>query len=147
MTENLTETEERGLDWVVSKFVDEVPSAAHAVLVSADGLLMAKSLSLPDERAEQVAAVSSGLASLAVGAARQQPVLVLQLQPDLVDDRPRLALVARRADRQVVGVGDEPAHVENDDLRRPFRVGDLGQPQRQRAGVELLRRFLGGAHE
>ena len=70
MTENLTETDERGLDWVVSKFVDEVPSAAHAVLVSADGLLMAKSFSLPDERAEQVAAVSSGLASLAVGAAR-----------------------------------------------------------------------------
>jgi len=70
MTENLTETDERGLDWVVSKFVDEVPSAAHAVLVSADGLLMAKSFNLPDERAEQVAAVSSGLASLATGAAR-----------------------------------------------------------------------------
>src|SRR4051794_24754738 len=70
MTEHLTETDERGLDWVVSRFVDEVPSAAHAVLVSADGLLMAKSVSLPDERAEQVAAVSSGLASLAVGAAR-----------------------------------------------------------------------------
>ena len=64
------ERDERGLDWVVSKFVDEVPSAAHAILVSADGLLMAKSFSLPDERAEQVAAVSSGLASLAVGAAR-----------------------------------------------------------------------------
>ena len=70
MTENLTETDERSLDWVVSKFVDEVPSAAHAILVSADGLLMAKSFSLPDERAEQVAAVSSGLASLAVCAAR-----------------------------------------------------------------------------
>ena len=70
MTENLTEGDERGLDWVVSKFADEVPSAAHAILVSADGLLMAKSFSLPDERAEQVAAVSSGLASLAVGAAR-----------------------------------------------------------------------------
>jgi predicted regulator of Ras-like GTPase activity (Roadblock/LC7/MglB family) len=38
--------------------------------VSADGLLMAMSESIPDERAEQVAAVSSGLASLAVGAAR-----------------------------------------------------------------------------
>ncbi len=47
-----------------------MPSAAHAILVSADGLLMAASASLPDERAEQVAAVSSGLASLAVGAAR-----------------------------------------------------------------------------
>ena len=62
--------DERNLDWVVSKFVDEVPSAAHAILVSADGLLMAASASIPNDRAEQVAAVSSGLASLAVGAAR-----------------------------------------------------------------------------
>jgi uncharacterized protein len=62
--------DERNLDWVVSKFVDEVPSAAHAILVSADGLLMAASSSIPADRAEQVAAVSSGLASLAVGAAR-----------------------------------------------------------------------------
>jgi predicted regulator of Ras-like GTPase activity (Roadblock/LC7/MglB family) len=72
MTESLSQTpgDERNLDWVVSKFVDEVPSAAHAILVSADGLLMAASQSIPYERAEQVAAVSSGLASLAVGAAR-----------------------------------------------------------------------------
>ena len=58
------------LDWVMSRFVDDVPDAAHAILVSADGLLMASSTSIPGERAEQVAAVSSGLASLAVGAAR-----------------------------------------------------------------------------
>ena len=66
----MTESLERDLDWVVSRFVDEAPGAAHAVLVSADGLLMAASAGLPDDRAEQVAAVSSGLASLAVGAAR-----------------------------------------------------------------------------
>lgn len=72
MTESLPETpgDERNLDWVVSKFVDEVHSAAHAILVSADGLLMAASKSIPYDRAEQVSAVSSGLASLAVGAAR-----------------------------------------------------------------------------
>ena len=58
------------LDWLVTRFVDEVTDAAHAILVSADGLLMAASSSIPRERAEQVAAVSSGLASLAVGAAR-----------------------------------------------------------------------------
>ena len=69
-TPQMTQTDERGLDWVVSKFVDEVPNTAHAILVSADGLLMAASASIPDDRAEQVAAVSSGLASLAVGAAR-----------------------------------------------------------------------------
>jgi predicted regulator of Ras-like GTPase activity (Roadblock/LC7/MglB family) len=60
----------RQLDWLVSRFVDEVADAAHAILVSADGLLMAASASIPGDRAEQVAAVSSGLASLAVGAAR-----------------------------------------------------------------------------
>ena len=60
----------RDLDWLVSGFVNEVPDAAHAILVSADGLLMAASSSIPSERAEQVAAVSSGLSSLAVGAAR-----------------------------------------------------------------------------
>ena len=62
--------DDRDLDWVMSRFVEEVPDAAHAILVSADGLLMASSTSIPGERAEQVAAVSSGMASLAVGAAR-----------------------------------------------------------------------------
>ena len=62
--------DERNLDWLVTRFVDEVADAAHAILLSADGLLMAASSSIPAERAEQVAAVSSGLASLAVGASR-----------------------------------------------------------------------------
>jgi predicted regulator of Ras-like GTPase activity (Roadblock/LC7/MglB family) len=64
------ETDQRDLDWLVTRFVDDVTGAAHAILVSADGLLMAASASIPGERGEQLAAVSSGLASLAVGAAR-----------------------------------------------------------------------------
>jgi predicted regulator of Ras-like GTPase activity (Roadblock/LC7/MglB family) len=60
----------RDLDWLVTRFVQDVPDAAHAILVSADGLPMATSASIPGERGEQLAAVSSGLASLAVGAAR-----------------------------------------------------------------------------
>ena len=63
-------TEERSLDWLISRFVQEVPDVAHAILVSADGLLMAASASIPADRSEQLGAVSSGLASLAVGAAR-----------------------------------------------------------------------------
>ncbi|CAM3191562.1 roadblock/LC7 domain-containing protein [Prescottella defluvii] len=55
------------LDWLVSNFAREVPGVAHAVLVSADGLLMAGSEHLPRDRAEQLAAVTSGLASLSVG--------------------------------------------------------------------------------
>jgi uncharacterized protein len=61
-------TAERDLDWLVSRFVNDVPDVAHAILVSSDGLLMAASSSIPGERGEQLAAVSSGLASLAVGA-------------------------------------------------------------------------------
>ena len=58
------------LDWLVSKFVREVPGVAHALLVSVDGLAVAASEHLPRERADQLAAVASGLASLATGAAQ-----------------------------------------------------------------------------
>jgi predicted regulator of Ras-like GTPase activity (Roadblock/LC7/MglB family) len=60
----------RTLDWLVSNFVRGVPGVSHAILVSADGLLMASSSHLPADRAEQLAAVTSGLASLSNGAAR-----------------------------------------------------------------------------
>jgi predicted regulator of Ras-like GTPase activity (Roadblock/LC7/MglB family) len=66
----LQTNDDRDLDWLVTRFVDEVTDAAHAILVSADGLLMAASASIPGDRGEQLGAVSSGLASLAVGAAR-----------------------------------------------------------------------------
>jgi predicted regulator of Ras-like GTPase activity (Roadblock/LC7/MglB family) len=58
------------LDWLVSNFARDVPGVSHAVLVSVDGLLIAASAQLPRERAEQLAAVTSGLASLAAGAAQ-----------------------------------------------------------------------------
>jgi predicted regulator of Ras-like GTPase activity (Roadblock/LC7/MglB family) len=58
------------LDWLVSNFAREVPGVSHTVLVSVDGLLIAASEQLPRERAEQLAAVTSGLASLAAGAAQ-----------------------------------------------------------------------------
>ncbi len=55
MTEPISATD-NNLNWLVSRFVEEVTDAAHAILVSADGLLMAESQSIPGERAEQVAA-------------------------------------------------------------------------------------------
>ncbi|BBZ26996.1 hypothetical protein MMAD_12910 [Mycolicibacterium madagascariense] len=63
-------TQRDSLDWLVSKFADEVSGVAHAILVSADGLLMAASRHMPIERADQLAAVASGLASLSTGAAQ-----------------------------------------------------------------------------
>jgi hypothetical protein len=58
------------LDWLVARFAREVSGVSHAILVSADGLLVASSEHIPGERAEQLAAVASGLASLSAGAAR-----------------------------------------------------------------------------
>ena len=60
----------RTLDWFMTNFVRDVPGVSHAILVSADGLLMASSSHLPADRAEQLAAVTSGLASLSSGGAR-----------------------------------------------------------------------------
>lgn len=56
--------------WLVTNFVERVPGVAHSVVVSADGLLLTSSTGLPRDRADQLAAVSSGLVSLTAGAAR-----------------------------------------------------------------------------
>lgn len=68
MSQPTRTTQDVSLDWLVTKFAREVPGVAHAVLVSVDGLLIAASEHMPPERADQLAAVSSGLASLATGA-------------------------------------------------------------------------------
>ena len=70
MTYPQQSAQKNSLDWLVSNFAREVPGVAHAVLVSADGLLVAASEHLPKERGDQLAAVSSGLASLSAGAAQ-----------------------------------------------------------------------------
>lgn len=56
--------------WLVTDFTDRVPGVAHAIVVSADGLLLTASAQLPTDRADQLAAVASGLLSLTQGAAR-----------------------------------------------------------------------------
>ncbi|MET8651690.1 roadblock/LC7 domain-containing protein [Nocardia aurea] len=70
MSENPSNTTDENLNWLVTRFTRDVPGVTHAVLVSADGLLQATSPHLPSERAEQLAAVTAGLASLAAGAAQ-----------------------------------------------------------------------------
>lgn len=57
------------LNWLVNGFVQDVSGVAHAVLVSADGLLVAADESLPRERADQLAAIAAGLSSLSLGTA------------------------------------------------------------------------------
>jgi len=56
--------------WLLTNFVKNVPGVSHAVAVSSDGLLLTSSEGLPRDRADQLAAVASGLLSLTRGAAR-----------------------------------------------------------------------------
>jgi uncharacterized protein len=58
------------LSWLITTFVGQTADVAHAVVVSSDGLPLAFSDGFPQERADQLAAVASGLTSLTQGAAR-----------------------------------------------------------------------------
>jgi len=54
----------RDLSWFVTSLVERVPDVAHAIVVSSDGLPLAISEGFPQEHADQLAAITSGLASL-----------------------------------------------------------------------------------
>ena len=64
------ETMSRRFGWLVTDFTERVAGVAHAIVVSADGLLLTSSANLPPDRADQLAAVASGLLSLTNGAAK-----------------------------------------------------------------------------
>ncbi len=58
------------LDWLLNDFTERVPHVTHAVAVSSDGLVVAATRALSNDRADQLAAVASGLVSLLASAAR-----------------------------------------------------------------------------
>jgi predicted regulator of Ras-like GTPase activity (Roadblock/LC7/MglB family) len=60
----------RDLNWLIGNFATRTPGVAHAMVVSADGLPIAVSERLDRTKADQLAAIASGLASLSQGAAR-----------------------------------------------------------------------------
>ncbi|MFF4806177.1 roadblock/LC7 domain-containing protein [Streptomyces sp. NPDC001351] len=56
--------------WLVTNFTERVPHVAHAVVISADGLLLTVSDQLADRHAEQLSTIAAGAISLIQGAAR-----------------------------------------------------------------------------
>ena len=58
------------MGWLLNNFRGSVAGIAHVVAVSADGLLLASSSDLPADRADQLAAIASGVVSLTEGASR-----------------------------------------------------------------------------
>jgi predicted regulator of Ras-like GTPase activity (Roadblock/LC7/MglB family) len=61
---------EKGLDWLLDDLTERVEHIRHALVLSNDGLVTGASTGLAREDAEHLAAVSSGLHSLAQGSGR-----------------------------------------------------------------------------
>jgi len=94
------------LGWMINNFIERVSDVAHALVVSSDGIPLACSAGLPPDRADQLAAVASGLTSLTQGASRMfeggavsQTVVEMQrgvLIVMAISDGSVLAVLARR---------------------------------------------------
>ena len=66
----MNQVDREDLNSLVNDFTMHVADIAHAIVVSADGMPLAMSEGIPDQAVEQLAAITSGLTSLAAGAAR-----------------------------------------------------------------------------
>ena len=63
--------DEAAFDWLLEEFARQTDGVRDAVAVSTDGLLIARSAGLDRDDADHLAALISGLVSLAHGAARR----------------------------------------------------------------------------
>ncbi|GAA1981579.1 roadblock/LC7 domain-containing protein [Kitasatospora viridis] len=61
-------TTDRSLDWLLEKLLGDTPGSRHALVLSADGLKLCHSAGLSEDQADQLAAIASGIQSLAHGA-------------------------------------------------------------------------------
>ena len=64
-------TSPASLSWLLDDLLDRVSHAHHAIVLSADGLLMASSAQFGKADGEHLAAVAAGIQSLAKGAAER----------------------------------------------------------------------------
>ncbi|UIX29397.1 roadblock/LC7 domain-containing protein [Streptomyces sp. GQFP] len=65
-----TNTTQNGLAWLLDGLITRIPETRHTIVLSEDGLLVGASEGLAREDAEQLAAIASGLQSLAQGTSR-----------------------------------------------------------------------------
>jgi predicted regulator of Ras-like GTPase activity (Roadblock/LC7/MglB family) len=56
--------------WLIDNFAENTPGVAHAVVISVDGILLTGSARLPRSHAELLAAISAGIVSLNLAAAK-----------------------------------------------------------------------------
>jgi uncharacterized protein len=90
------------LSWLLTSFSQRVPSIVYALAVSVDGLTLAASEELSADRADQLSAITSGIASLTAGAARC--MATGQVRQAVVDMDGGVLLVMAVADRAHLAV-------------------------------------------
>lgn len=59
------------LNWLLDGMLERIPETLHAIVLSQDGLLLARSKDVNKDDADHMSALSSGLHSLSQGAARR----------------------------------------------------------------------------
>ncbi len=94
--------EANNLNWLVSNFVERVPGATEATVVSSDGLLIALSDGLDRSSGDRLAAVAAGLLSIAKGAAA--PIGGGRVHEVIVEMDHALLFVMRVSDASVLAV-------------------------------------------
>jgi predicted regulator of Ras-like GTPase activity (Roadblock/LC7/MglB family) len=94
------------LGWLLTSFVRRVPTIVCALAVSVDGLAIAASDQVDTDQADQLAAITSGLASLTVGAAKV--LSTGRIRQTVVDMDGGVLLVMSVADRAFLAVLAQP---------------------------------------
>jgi uncharacterized protein len=90
------------LDWLLTTFASRVPSIVYALAVSVDGLPLAASERMSQERTDQLSAITSGMSSLTVGAAKC--LTTGQVRQTIVDMDGGVLLIMAVADRALLAV-------------------------------------------
>jgi predicted regulator of Ras-like GTPase activity (Roadblock/LC7/MglB family) len=67
----MTDDSTQQLSWLITGLVERIPQARSALLLSADGLVRARTPGLDKDDADHLAAIASGLWSLSSGAGRK----------------------------------------------------------------------------
>ena len=94
------------LGWLLTSFARRVPTIVAALAVSVDGLAIASSDQVTTDPADQLAAITSGLASLTIGAAKL--LSTGRVRQTVVDMDGGVLLIMSVADRAFLAVLAEP---------------------------------------
>lgn len=94
------------LGWLLTSFARRVPTIVCALAVSVDGLAIAASDHVEKDQGDQLAAITSGLASLTVGAAKL--LSTGRIRQTVVDMDGGVLLIMSVADRAYLAVLAQP---------------------------------------